>query len=195
MRARQTTERAVVVVDVVGYGRMSSLLESLSGAEAIFSLNERIQQVIGESIKAINESPEAIPILATGDGAILVFYNAQEAHGFAVSVQSRARERNRSSPENAELHFRIGVSSGQMVIESPTRSGSMNFAGTAIIEATRLAVACNPGEIVISESAWSKLLKRTQRLYGSRGPVPGKIHERISARCYRFLPPVHEARG
>lgn len=183
---KQTTEKSIVAVDVVSYSRLASTVENVAGTEALLSLNDRIQGILNESLKATNRSPEDSLITTTGDGAILAFDEVQDAVRFAEALQNRALEQNRSLGEGVKLQFRIGISCGRVAIAA--RLDSTNIAGVAIVEAVRLSSACKPGGILASEAVWRRLPKDTQRRYGSHDVIPGKLHERISVRSYRLNP-------
>src|SRR5213079_2310168 len=106
---------------------------------------------------------------------------------FAEALHLLAQQLNRQRPKSCQLHFRMGISTGSVLME-PTTTARFPLAGMPIVEAVRLESACQAGEVLMSEDAWAKLPRRVQSLYGPSELIAGKRNERIAARRCRVVP-------
>src|SRR3954468_16600207 len=106
------TERklaAILAADVAGYSRLMGLdeegtLHELKG-HLVELIEPRIAQHRGRIVKR------------TGDGLLVDFASAVEAVRCAVTIQSGMAERNRASPEQSRIEFRIGINLGDVMLE------------------------------------------------------------------------------
>jgi class 3 adenylate cyclase len=79
-----------------------------------------------------------------GDGFMVVFSSPRKALEFAVAIQQRLEERNAASPDE-ELKVRIGLNTGEVVVEGG------DVYGQAVNAAARIASRARGGEILVSE--------------------------------------------
>ena len=84
---------SVVIVDLVGYSAVCKVLEDALGPEAVDKLQRRIQAVIENALRTLRRSRAKAVLKTTGDGAILEFSSANDAHRFAQALHWR-REQN-----------------------------------------------------------------------------------------------------
>jgi tetratricopeptide (TPR) repeat protein len=179
--------RTVVVVDMVGYSDIAKLLEENISAGSVAELNRQIQAFISRAVKELGD-PEACCLMArTGDGAILLFERAGDAHSFAISVQMQARRHNQSRSEvTAKRRFRIGIATGD-VSKSPGQGSPDEYAGIAIANAKRLESAARASEIVTDTETFAELPPEARSLYRGAEVVRGKRKE--SFRAHRCILP------
>jgi tetratricopeptide (TPR) repeat protein len=179
--------RTVVVVDMVGYSDIAKLLEENISAGSVAELNRQIQAFISRAVKELGD-PEACCLMArTGDGAILLFERAGDAHSFAISVQMQARRHNQSRSEvTAKRRFRIGIATGD-VSKSPGQGSPDEYAGIAIANAKRLESAARASEIVTDTETFAELPPEARSLYRGAELVRGKRKE--SFRAHRCILP------
>lgn len=106
--------KTVVELDLVGYSDISRTLEDNLGAEVVARFNEQIQGFVDAGLGAAKANRDDVVKATTGDGAILAFAEAADAHRFAVAVHEAAQRHNaaRASPA-AGRWFRIGVAYGR----------------------------------------------------------------------------------
>ena len=115
----------------------------------------------------------------TGDGAILVFDSAQDAHRFAQAVHEATFEHNRTRAQPlAKRVFRIGIASGEIVmVEKP---GGVDIAGTTIARAVRLEAKAQPGGVLVDKTTFEALETDQKQHYGPKETVAGKRDEALN---------------
>ncbi len=105
-----------------------------------------------------------------GDGTLSYFLEATGAVRAAVQVQRGLQEYNRSRPGGVPLLMRVGINTGIGIVEKS------DLFGDVVNVASRFETLAEPGEILISESAYEALgehrdefcvrLKMTTKLKG-----------------------------
>jgi class 3 adenylate cyclase/tetratricopeptide (TPR) repeat protein len=83
-------------------------------------------------------------IKALGDGFMVGFMSARKAVACAISIQEAMEERNIAAP-GEELRVRIGINTGEVVVEGD------DIYGQAVNAAARIATRAKGGEILVSE--------------------------------------------
>jgi adenylate cyclase len=137
---------AVLAADVVGYSRLMS--EDQDGTLA--SLRQLRTSIFD---LAIADHRGAL-IKSMGDGWIVEFPSITDAAECALQVQ-------RSSESNPTIKLRIGIHIGEVVFE-----GSDIF-GDGVNVAARLEALAEPGQILLSDSAYNSLdQKRSAQFAG-----------------------------
>jgi class 3 adenylate cyclase len=191
-------KRVVVSVDMARYGKMSHAVEGFFGADGIFKLNKEIRAVLLAAVKKSGVHPNKVFVVDTGDGALVVFANAKKAILFAQAVHEAGRDFNRPRSEtDHHRHFRIGVSTGNIVLEEIAtlnrNLSSISMGGKAIATAVRLQAAAATGEIVACEETLSDLTSEMRNAFpGDYEKVHGKAHEQkfpIKAKRYKVCDP------
>jgi len=180
--------KTVVDVDMEAYGRVVKQLDEGAGAESVAALNDMIQEFVTRGLDYIGLSREAVK-KTTGDGAILVFDKASQAHWFAEGFHSVTWEHNQSRTERVTRRwFRVGAASGEITIK-PNVDAQPDISGTTIVTATRLQKAAHVGELVIDVATYDTLPKALRDKYGNEETVEGKEHEHtFQARRYDVIP-------
>ena len=180
--------KTVVELDLVGYSDVSRTLEENVGVEVVARLNEQIQQFVEVGLTQIGEArAQGMLIAKTGDGAILAFDTADDAHRFAAAVHQATEEHNSTrDTASAKRWFRIGAATGD-IYRSRQSTGEEVVAGTVIVNAVRLEAASWPGQIVVDDSTFDSLSLELQACYGREEVVAGKRGELFKARRCTIL--------
>jgi TolB-like protein/class 3 adenylate cyclase/tetratricopeptide (TPR) repeat protein len=110
-----------------------------------------------------------------GDGLMAEFPSAVEALKCSLRVQAESSKRNAALPVDQRIIFRIGINSGELVLQRG-RTG-----GTAVNIAARLEQIAEPGGICLSGSVFEQVRRIVaasyeflgeQRLKNIRDPLP-----------------------
>ncbi|MER9661545.1 adenylate/guanylate cyclase domain-containing protein [Mesorhizobium sp. M0159] len=163
---------AVLIADVVGYGRLSQIDDE--GTRALFrtDLNEvfepRIAAHHGRLVKTM------------GDGMLVEFHSVVDALRCAVEIQQRKAEVNVLTQPERRLDFRIGINLGDVMVEGD------DIHGDAVNIADRLQGLAEPGGIAISATACDHVRGKVPIGFASLGVQKMKsIAEPV--RVYRVL--------
>src|ERR1700722_12993167 len=100
---------AILVADVVGYGR-------LAGADEEGTL-ARLRALRSDLIDPAIAAHHGRIVSRTGDGSLIEFRSVVDAVRCAIEVQNGMIERNAGLPEDRRIEFRIGVHLGDVVEE------------------------------------------------------------------------------
>lgn len=137
---------AVLIADVVGYGRLSQADEEGTRARFQADLREvfepRIAAHHGRLVKTM------------GDGLLVEFQSVVDAVRCAVEVQRAKSERDAGMAAHRRLAFRIGVNLGDVIVEGD------DIHGDGVIIADRLQTVADPGGVMISGSAFDQAVHK-----------------------------------
>jgi adenylate cyclase len=163
---------AVLIADVVGYGRLSQIDEEGTRARFQTDLKEvfepRIAAHHGRLVKTM------------GDGILVEFHSVVDALRCAVEIQQQKAERNAVVPPERWLEFRIGVNLGDVIVEGD------DIHGDGVNIADRLQGLAEPGGIAISGAAYDQVKGKLPIGFASLGEQKVKsIAEPV--RVYRVL--------
>lgn len=144
----------IVFVDVAGFTTYTARNGDAAASELLTKLHEIVDSVIrlgkGEIVKQL------------GDGFLLAFPSASQAVGGAVSLRSALSKRRNGFP----LDLRIAVHAGEPLVKQD------DLLGHDVNIAARLLDHCEPGEVVVSESAKELAEKRLRKIaFGHRRDV------------------------
>jgi hypothetical protein len=176
-----TVTRTIVELDLVGYSTTARLLEQNMGSAAVAQLNEQIQTFVDAGLRAVGVRREDTVGTTTGDGAILLFDGAEQAHGFAAAVYAAAKKHSAGLVESARRRFRMGAATGEVTLR-PRPGGGFDMAGITIADAVRLEAATTPGTLLIDLATYKALPPGLQAAYGEEVVVRGKRDETYRAR-------------
>ena len=155
---QQRSERklvSVVVVDVVGFSRLSELDEEGTHARLNVLLRELIKPKIGEHHGRI--------IKNTGDGALLEFASVVDAVRCAVEIQRGMIDRNADFPQDRRIVFRFGINLGDVIVEPD------DIHGDGVNVAARLEGLSEPGGVCISGTAYDHVRDRLPYVFTEKG--------------------------
>jgi class 3 adenylate cyclase len=177
-------EKVVAVVDLARYTDIIRRREEQTGARAVAVFNQEIQGLIRSALGEAGVDADRIPYKHTGDGAVVILDEAEQASRFAEALHRRAQSRNVGKTDPlAQLHFRVGLWSGPVELiplrDAEGRPGGHEFAGLTVAYASRLQLACTTGEILIGRDTWADLPRTSRLLYGPEELMRGKRSERL----------------
>ena len=146
---------AILSADVVGYSRLMGIDEAgtLARLKAMRRdlFNPLIATYSGRTFKLM------------GDGALVEFGSAVDAVTCAIEVQRKVQERNASSPEDAQIQFRIGINVGDVIVDGD------DIYGDGVNVAARIQALADPGGIYISRSAVDQVRDKVPIRIETRG--------------------------
>ena len=137
---------AVMIADVVGYGRLSQVDEE--GTRARFQAN--LKEIFEPKIAAHHGRL----VKTMGDGILVEFQSVINALRCAVDIQRAEGELNAGAPAGERLEFRIAINLGDVIVEGD------DIHGNGVNIADRLQALARPGGVVISGTAYDQVTKR-----------------------------------
>jgi class 3 adenylate cyclase len=165
---------------MVGYSRVARSLEQNVGATAVAELNAQVQRFVDAGLRAAGRERPDVVRATTGDGAILVFDSAEEAHRFAAAAHAAAKAHSARLEPSAKRRFRTGAATGEIVQQA--RPGGYDMAGVTIANAVRLEAASRPGVLLIDIPTYDALPESLRVAYAAEEVVRGKGDETFRAR-------------
>jgi TolB-like protein len=129
---------AILAADVAGYSRLMGQDEAGVLARLRAHRRELIDPKIAEHKGRI--------VKTTGDGMLVEFPSVVEAVACAVAMQRAMAERNRATPEDQRIVFRVGINLGYIIVEEG------DIFGDGVNIAARLEGMAEPGGICISRT-------------------------------------------
>ncbi len=131
---------AILVADIVGYSRLMGIDETGTHAAVKGHLKEQIQPTIrrckGRLVKTM------------GDGVIVAFESAVNAVLCAVELQDGFAKWNKSVPADRQLHFRIGVNLGDVMLDGD------DVYGDGVNIADRIQALADADSILVSQTVF-----------------------------------------
>jgi formylglycine-generating enzyme required for sulfatase activity/class 3 adenylate cyclase len=170
--------RTLVRLDGEKYTELVRIIETATDAEITSALNRNIKRkFIDNALQNIGQNTAYI-IRMEGDGALIRFDTADEAHKFVVTLHHLSARENITRPEQSKIWFRIGCATGE--IDLDTNDGYLN----AIVY--RLEPKAKPGGILINSQMYNELSFDFQCQYDVEEIIDGKrIDERFYARRWK----------
>src|ERR1700683_5188854 len=138
---------AILVADVVGYGRLARADEERTLA--------RLRALLGDLIEPAIAAHRGGIVKRTGDGFIAEFRSVVDAARCAIEVQTGMIERNAGVAPDRRIEFRIGAHLGDVVEEADG-----DLMGDGVNIAARLESICTAGAISMSEDFYRQLRGR-----------------------------------
>ncbi len=158
---------AILVADVVGYGR-------LAGADEEGTL-ARLRALRSDLIDPAVAAHRGRVVKRTGDGFIAEFRSVVDAVRCAIEVQNGSVERFAGVAAERRIEFRVGIHLGDVVEESDG-----DLMGDGVNIAARLEGIAKPGGICLSEQAYWQVKGRLDLAVTDLGPTQLKnIAEQI----------------
>ncbi|HEV2899384.1 MAG TPA: adenylate/guanylate cyclase domain-containing protein [Pseudaminobacter sp.] len=163
---------AVLIADVVGYGRLSQIDEEGTRARFQSDLKEVFEPKIAEHHGRL--------VKTMGDGLLVEFHSVVDALRCAVEAQQQKAKRNSVAPSEQRIDFRIGVNLGDIIVEGD------DIQGDGVNIADRLQGLAEPGGVAISGTAYDQVKAKLPVGYASLGAQKVKsIAEPV--RVYRVM--------
>ena len=145
---------AILVADIVGYGR-------LAGADEERTL-ARLRGYASDLIDPAIDAHHGRIVKRTGDGSLIEFRSVVDAVRCAIEVQSGMAERSRPAADGIE--FRVGIHLGDVVEEADG-----DLMGDGVNIAARLEAIAKPGGICLSEDAYRQARDRLKEEFVDLG--------------------------
>jgi adenylate cyclase len=146
---------AVLAADIVGYSRMM-------GADETGTL-DILKEWRAQAFDPLVSEHGGRIVKLMGDGALVEFASVVDAVNCAVAIQERLTEFNADRDESHVVKLRIGVNLGDVIIE-----GNYIF-GDGVNVAARLQENAEPGEVVLSATAWEHSAARISASFRDGG--------------------------
>ena len=143
---------AIIAADIAGYSRLMGRDEAATIADLKAHQNA-ILPIVGQYGGNI--------IDLAGDGILGEFPSAVRAVECSVAIQRAMAERNRETPEDRRMLFRIGVHLGDIVHQGRVYGDGVNVAA-------REQLAC-PGEISVSKMVFKEVENKIKVGFESLG--------------------------
>jgi len=136
--------------------RLAAILAwDISGYSAMMGRNEegthrRVGAEVTRIVKDIERAKGRIFSFA-GDGLMAEFPSAVQAVKCALRIQAESRKRNAKLPPSEQIKYRIGINSGDIIVQDG-RTG-----GNAVNVAARLEQAADAGTIYLSRAVFDQV--------------------------------------
>ena len=166
---------AILAADVAGYSRLMGRDEAGTLARLKALRRELIDPMVAEHKGRI--------VKTTGDGLLIEFPSVVEAVACAITVQSGMGSRNAATPEDRRIEFRVGINSGDIIVED----GDIHGDGVNI--AARLEGVAEPGGICVSAIVHDQVRDRLDCVFEDLGEQSLKNIVR-PVRMYRIGPEI-----
>lgn len=177
MERRLTT---ILAADVVGYSRLMGADE----AGTLVALKAHRADLIEP--KAAQYGGRTIKLM--GDGSLMEFASVVDAVAFAVEVQTAMRVRNAGLPEDRQIHYRVGINIGDIIVEGDDIYGDgVNIIyGDGVNIAARLEGLAEPGGIGIRRNVRNQIREKLDLTFDDLGEVEVKNIQR-PVRAFRVV--------
>jgi adenylate cyclase len=145
---------AILCADVHGYSRLMGADE-----EATLRTLSSHRKIIDQSI----ERHHGRFVTSAGDSVLADFTSVVEAVSSAVEIQAALKNENANLPPERRMEFRIGVNSGDVMVEGE------QIYGDGVNVAARLEGLADPGGICISGTVHEQVRDKLTLTYEDRG--------------------------
>ena len=162
----------IVAADVSGYSRLMGADEEGTLAALRAHRNELIDPKIAEFGGRIANT--------AGDSILIEFPSVVEALRCAMDIQDGVTERNRETPEDRRIAFRVGINVGDVMEQDG------DLLGDGVNVAARLEGLAEPGGICLSRTARDQVRDRMEIVLEDMGEVEVKNIAR-PVRAFRVL--------
>jgi TolB-like protein/class 3 adenylate cyclase len=163
---------AVLAADVAGYSRLMGADEEGTLARLKAARKTVVDPTIATHRGRI--------VKTTGDGILVEFASAVDAARCGAEVQRGMAAQNADVPQNARIHFRIGIHVGDIIIDDN------DIFGDGVNIAARIENECEPGEVYLSDDAYRQVRGKTSLEFDDLGERALKNIERpVRVYCAR----------
>lgn len=146
---------AILAADIVGYSKMMGV-DEVSTLRAIkVHRAELIDSAIAEHRGQI--------IKLMGDGMLVEFPSVVEATSCALKIQEGMVSRNAGSAADKQIHLRIGINVGDIIVEDD------DIFGDGVNVAARLEGIATPGGVCLSDFAHDQVVNRIETRFEDGG--------------------------
>lgn len=135
LASQHTSERVVMITDMKAFSRMTEEDGSVATAKAIQRHRDLLLPIVTQHRGAGKSTG--------GDGLVAAFESADDAVTAAVEMQQVLARYNATHPDERELWIRIGLASGEVVLDK----GGRPFIGAGLNLAARVMNLADGGQI------------------------------------------------
>ena len=139
----QHQRAAILFADVAGYSRLMDTYES--------ETHPRMMALLGEVIEVAVQGEGGRIVKSTGDGFLARFASVNSALQAAATIQQEVYRREAAQPFEKQIAFRMGLHSGDIVVEPH------DVYGAGVNLAARLQELAEPGSLLISGAVYDQL--------------------------------------
>ena len=163
---------AFLALDIKNYSAMISQDETAA--------HKRVGRDLASVVRTIHKHSGRV-LQFSGDGLLAEFPSSIATLESALSIQSAAAKRNRRRAADGQIEYRIGVSAGDIVVQSG------RVGGDTVNIAARLEQIAEAGGICISEAVYGQVRSTIRANYTNIGAVRLK-NIRYPVGTYRVVP-------
>ena len=173
MRGVERKLAAILAADVVAYSKFMSTNEE----KTLQLVKTLVEEIISPEISSHNGR-----IFKTmGDGYLAEFPSIVGATNCAVSIQNLISERDPSGNDDDILRLRIGVNSGDVIVDSD------DIYGEGVNIAARLEAICEPNCVTITQRVYEEIKGKISVEFSSLGKKKLKnIEEEVEIYSYNL---------
>ena len=133
---------AILSADVVGYSRLMSE-DEVATVRTLSAYRDIV------STHVVENAGRVVDFI--GDNMLAEFSSALDAVDCAVKIQNTLDSSNARLAENRQMHFRIGIELGEILIDKDV------IYGDGVNRASRIEALADPGGICVSESIYNQV--------------------------------------
>jgi adenylate cyclase len=134
---------AILFADVAGYARLMDAYES--------ETHPRMMRLFDDVIEPLIASEAGRIVRTQGDGFLACFASVNNAVQAATNIQREVTRRESAQPIDKQIVFRMGLHSGDIVIEAK------DIYGAGVNLAARLQQLAEPGSLLVSGAVYEQL--------------------------------------
>ncbi len=147
---------AILAADVVGYSRLMGEDEEGTLEALTAHRTELIEPCIAEHRGRV--------VKTTGDGLLAEFASVLDSTRCAVAIQDGMAERNKATPSDHRIEFRIGVNLGDVIVQDD------DIFGDGVNVAARLEGLAEPGGVHVSGDVYRQVRGKIDVEFDDLGP-------------------------
>jgi class 3 adenylate cyclase len=151
---------AILAADVAGYSRLMGADE----AGTLKALKAHRRELIDPSVA--HHHGHIVKLM--GDGMLIEFNSVVDAVALAVAIQLEMNQRNRLTPADRAVTFRIGINIGDVIVEEG------DIYGEGVNVAARLEALADPGGICISRNVRDEIRNKLDLTLKDMGEIEVK---------------------
>ncbi len=151
---------AILIMDVVGYSRLMAEDEGHT-----FDLLKNVQAEIADPV--ISRFGGRV-VKNLGDGSLVEFSSVSDGLQCALEIQAQMAERNKDRHAADQLHFRIGLNLGEVIVDDE------DIFGDGVNVASRVEALAEPGGVAITAAVKEHLRARLPVEFTDIGDVSVK---------------------
>jgi adenylate cyclase len=146
---------AVLSADIAGYGALMERDEA--------GMLNRLRAILDEVFRPCVAAHSGRIVKLMGDGALVEFESVVSAVRCALDIQTAMASRNGAAAETERVNYRIGVNSGDVIVEGE------DIFGEGVNVAARLQSLAQPGGVTLSRAVREQIAGRVEAAFDDLG--------------------------